>query len=146
MKALSIIQPWASLIALGAKKIETRVWPTNYRGKLAIHASKRFPEDCGSLCFDEPFKAALAEFFSDSESFNLPTGAILATATIIGCVPVEQVSRELLAKDEGWFGNYEPGRWAWLLTDVRRLLQPIQCNGALGLWTVPAEIEEQLNP
>ncbi len=41
MKAISILQPWASLVALGHKKIETRSWNTKYRGELLIHASKK---------------------------------------------------------------------------------------------------------
>ena len=34
MKAPSLWQPWASAIAVGAKRVETRSWPTNYRGPL----------------------------------------------------------------------------------------------------------------
>ena len=41
MKALSVKQPWAELIARGEKTIETRVWCTAYRGPLLIVASKR---------------------------------------------------------------------------------------------------------
>jgi hypothetical protein len=36
MKALTLIQPWASLVAIGAKRVETRGWRTSYRGPLAI--------------------------------------------------------------------------------------------------------------
>ena len=43
MKALTIMQPWASLIACGAKTIETRSWPTKYRGPIAIHAGMKDP-------------------------------------------------------------------------------------------------------
>src|SRR3546814_21127441 len=45
VKAISLWQPWASAIALGHKSIETRHWPTKYRGELAIHAAKRFGPD-----------------------------------------------------------------------------------------------------
>jgi hypothetical protein len=38
MKGLTLTQPWATLVAIGAKRIETRSWPTRYRGLLAIHA------------------------------------------------------------------------------------------------------------
>ena len=38
MKALTIIQPWATLLAAGKKRIETRSWKTNYRGEILIHA------------------------------------------------------------------------------------------------------------
>ena len=44
-RCLSLIQPWATLVAIGAKKVETRSWKTPYRGWLAIHASKAFPKD-----------------------------------------------------------------------------------------------------
>ena len=43
MKAITIWQPWASLIACGAKKYETRSWPTKYRGPIAIHAAAKDP-------------------------------------------------------------------------------------------------------
>lgn len=39
-KILTLSQPYASLVALGAKRIETRSWRTSYRGPLAIHAAK----------------------------------------------------------------------------------------------------------
>ena len=40
MKALSVKQPWANLIAIGEKTIETRTWATQYRGPLLIVSSK----------------------------------------------------------------------------------------------------------
>ncbi len=43
MKALTLCQPWASLVALGHKRIETRCWETKYRGTLAIHAAAALP-------------------------------------------------------------------------------------------------------
>lgn len=44
MKALTVHQPWATLIAIGAKRLETRSWSTSYRGPLAIHAAKSRPD------------------------------------------------------------------------------------------------------
>lgn len=41
MKALSVKQPWANLIASGEKTIETRVWATDYRGDILIVSSKQ---------------------------------------------------------------------------------------------------------
>lgn len=43
MKALTVTEPWATLIAIGAKRIETRSWPTEYRGPVAIHSRARGP-------------------------------------------------------------------------------------------------------
>lgn len=38
MKVLTLREPWASLVGERIKTIETRSWPTNYRGELYIHA------------------------------------------------------------------------------------------------------------
>ena len=48
MKAVSLWQPWASLIVHGIKGVETRGYPTNVRGRVAIHATKKggFDEMC----------------------------------------------------------------------------------------------------
>lgn len=43
MKALSLKQPWANMIARGIKTIETRKWATEYRGDLLIVSSKNPP-------------------------------------------------------------------------------------------------------
>ncbi len=59
MKALTLTQPWATLVAIGAKCIETRSWRTSYRGPLAIHAAKGFPKAAWNLCLGQPFKSAL---------------------------------------------------------------------------------------
>ena len=40
MKAISIKQPWASLVAAGYKTVECRTWKTHYRGPLLICSSK----------------------------------------------------------------------------------------------------------
>lgn len=61
MKALSLTQPWASLIAIGAKRVETRSWSTNHRGPVAIHAAKGFPKFARDLVWAEPFQGRLRE-------------------------------------------------------------------------------------
>ncbi len=74
MKAISIHQPWASLITLGEKRFETRSWRPHYRGRILIHASKTFSHAEQDLCHQEPFKSVLKahgiEFVNP-----LPTGA-----------------------------------------------------------------------
>ena len=40
MKAITIWQPWASLLVSGRKRYETRSWATSYRGPIAIHAAR----------------------------------------------------------------------------------------------------------
>src|SRR4051812_34650242 len=61
IKCLTLLQPWASLVALNARKIETRSWRTWYRGPLLIHAARAFPKSMQNLCKQEPFAKVLAE-------------------------------------------------------------------------------------
>ena len=59
MKAITLTQPWATLVAMGAKQVETRSWSTAYRGQIAIHAAKGYPKEARELCETEPFKSIL---------------------------------------------------------------------------------------
>ncbi len=142
MKAVTLREPWASLVACGAKRIETRSWPTSYRGPLAIHAAKgaSTQELEFALRHAEPFRTALhlggIELVGD-----FPRGAIVATALLVNCVPIENerivAGLRLIgaaAPHEEAFGDYSAGRYAWLLSDVRPLHEPIPAKGALGLW------------
>ena len=138
MKALTVMQPWATLVALGAKRIETRSWSTSYRGPLAIHASGRISREAAVICREPPFREALAaggygeESGSAGNPFRLPLGAVIAIALL---VYVQRITRaHAPAEPERSFGDYTPGRFAWLLDHVRRLPEPVAAKGALGLW------------
>lgn len=133
MKALSLTQPYATLVAIGAKCWETRSWKTDFRGQLAIHAAKTFPREARALCQTEPFKRVLmvAGYRAITE---LPLGAILATCTLTDCVPTERIVASLSAQERA-FGDFTAGRWAWQLEDVQLLPEPIEAKGALSLWT-----------
>jgi hypothetical protein len=142
MKAISILQPWATLIAIGAKKIEARSWSTSYRGPIAIHASKKFSRSQQMICNREPFFAAI---MSGMKSASLspdwpPLGAIIATAELVECIPTYganwHISDCLRTPDEPErsFGDYSSGRYGWLLKNVRTLETPVPAKGRLGLW------------
>ena len=96
MKALSLIQPWASLAILGAKRFETRSWQTSYRGPLVICASKKVEKAAQGMCWQEPFRSALGivEDGKVSAAWPLLRGAALGVVELIGCYPIEQVGRE----------------------------------------------------
>jgi hypothetical protein len=132
MKALTLTQPWSTLVALGVKNIETRSWSTPYRGRLAIHAAKGFPPDARLICRREPFKRVLMAAGIESLA-DLPRGVLLATVQLVDCVPTGKV-RSQLSSEEYAFGDYSAGRWAWLLDDVQPLSEPVPACGALGLW------------
>ena len=140
MKALSIIQPWATLIALGEKKIETRSWATKHRGPLLIHSSKRIEK---LICDREPFYSTLLSHSID-EFAKLPTGMIIAKCNLVDCVGIlghRLKNGYILTENEFQFGDYTPGRWAWILEDVEILKKPIPSKGQLNLWNYSGEIE-----
>lgn len=90
MKAITLWQPWASLLACGAKKYETRSWPTNYRGTIAIHAAKK---DIHSIMISLPHDTQTAIYNSLYEGLEIksgalnkmPVGCIVATAELVNC-------------------------------------------------------------
>src|SRR5260370_42620635 len=83
------MQPWATLIALGAKRIETRSWSTPYRGPLAIHPSGRITKGAAMSLYDPLLRQPLAaEGYRDGNGpatnpFGLPLGAVSAVVTLI---------------------------------------------------------------
>lgn len=128
MRALTLTQPWASLVALGLKRVETRSWSTNYRGTLAIHAAKGMPPYAREFASEERAIGRLPAV--------IPRGAIVAVARLTGVVPTDDAALEVSALERR-FGDYGPGRYAWFIDDVRILGAPVPCRGALGLWAVP---------
>lgn len=157
MKALTLTQPYATLVAFRDKLIETRSWATKYRGPLAIHAGAGLGpvgnrRGLVRLLRGSHFETALGPIYGYGVMSidKMPRGAIVATCELVDCVPSETImaafgaygpedqsgGRRLwpLTDQELAFGDYSPGRYAWLLADVKPLATPIPAKGALGLW------------
>ncbi|CAM2855116.1 ASCH domain-containing protein [Dolosigranulum pigrum] len=127
MKTITLIQPWATLILQEDKKIETRSWNTNYRGKLAIHAGLKVDK----TVFNDPFYQLLLENYSIND---IPKGRIIAICELVDCIPTEKI-RDTLSDKEIKLGNYSSGRFAWILRNVISIEPSIPTKGMLGLWT-----------
>lgn len=130
MKALSLKEPWASLIAAGIKRIETRSWRTGYRGPLFIHASKTPVDRKG------PQIQTLLELLP---SRALQPGFVVCRCVLRDCLPMD---RKFLAQIEQnpvekLCGEYALGRWAWILEQVQPIEKPFPAKGSLGLWNLP---------
>ncbi len=133
MKALTLWQPWASLIAWGHKEYETRSWATAYRGPLAIHAGKM---SNAQELFDTNYyyKNALLKHWHKPD--DLPKSAVLCIVNLVACVQTDSLRDTiLLSQQERNFGDWSHGRWAWRLEMVEVLKEPITVTGAQGLWT-----------
>ena len=164
MKAITIPQPYASLVAIGAKRFLTMDRTTAYRGPVAIHAGK------------EPFhltlwqgrpgaQEALVRAFGgwidherggaqglDDRYYEMPYGAVLATARLAECwrIQVDPKTHRIALYSEGnsrlrqsgisllsqecVFGDYRSGRYAWELADAQPLPTPVPAKGRPGLW------------
>jgi hypothetical protein len=149
MKALTLYQPWATLIATGHKRIETRSWATKYRGPLAIHAGKNtgFMIGAQKIVDDEPFRSVMGNIYRAANTTPFPLGVIVATCELVWIEELGKYTWEMhqagwrignhfweTSEQEKAFGDYTPGRFAWFLDDVQPLSQPISAKGAMGLW------------
>ena len=124
MKAITIKQPFASLIAAGLKEYEFRSWKTGYRGEILIHAGKSIDKE--AMKKFEPLK------------LEYPTGCIIAKAKLTDCVTVTEVVKvELREKNflvySGTTENADWNGYGFKLENVETM-EPIFVNGMLGLW------------
>lgn len=130
MKAITIRQPWAWAIMNAGKDIENRSWKTNFRGRVAIHASasmtrEEYEEGCKSI------RGRIQKIKIPAYE-DMVRGAILGTVEIIDCVD---------DSDSTWFG----GEYGFVLSRPKKLPEPIRCKGALMLWNVPRNITSRIN-
>lgn len=139
MKAISLWQPWATLVTVGRKQIETRSWATGYRGPLLIHAAKRPMDYIG--------RALLAACGLHDD---VPLGALLCCVDLLDCWPTdgggnlynpEKQRGDCIKVDpnERCLGDYSLHRFGWMLK-WRYRLDPIPCRGRQRLFVVPDEI------
>lgn len=118
--AISIRQPWAWLVVHGGKDIENRTWPTRFRGRVLVHASKGMTRDEWAETY-----FAVAEIDSGladrmPRPDQIERGGIVGEIEIVDCVA---------ASSSKWFG----GPFGFVLRNPKALpFQP--CKGALGFF------------
>lgn len=156
MKAISLHQPWASLIMLGAKRVETRSWqpPAALIGeRIAIHAAKRIDE----CVLEPPFSDLIRDPARDA-----PVGVLLGSVLLEGAWQLERSGDVMLVTHEYHrtnpheskatpvyddvgiaaelvFGDFTIGRWAWGLSEVRKLNEPVPFSGGQRFFEVNVE-------
>ena len=123
MQAITLHQPWASLIANGSKQYETRNWSTNYRGPIAIHAGKK----------QDSSNSRLLELAGASNISELPAGAVVAIAELIDCIQMTSEFITSQSETERACGDWTAGRYAWKLENVRAI-EPVAIAGKQSLW------------
>lgn len=147
MKAISLWQPWATLMAVGAKQCETRSWGTSHRGPLAIHAAKApLPWMVDIIRADwqwwrDAFEKAGFEIEPERKLIGfggLPRGCIIATVDLVSCT--RTTAENAPPYPERAFGDYTPGRYHWHTANCKRLDTPIPFKGKQGFFNVPDEL------
>ena len=120
MKALSIKQPWASLIAEGIKDIENRTWKTNFRGRIYIHVSS--PKKFNVQMTDEQTVKAFS-VLTDGMNGKLHFGAIIGEVDIVDCV---------MGHESIWA---EKDCYNWVLANPVMYIHPYRnVKGKLSFW------------
>lgn len=177
MHCISLWQPWASLIACGAKPYETRSWPPPHAligQTIAIHAAKKIDKGAAEFATDLMYGQHQPGGFELSNKLEatmkgcpdsllgifgeavMPIGCVVCTALLDAAfllgeradgtaVPAAKVVRRITSRqmpdcftvryDD--FGDYEPGRWAWLLRDVKALVPPPPVVGRQKFFDLP---------
>ena len=122
MKALTVKEPWASLIINGYKEYEFRSWKTNYRGRILIHAGLTLEED-------------ESKNFKDY-NLNYGKGEIIGEATLTDCILVtDKLEDDLYKLNPLVYAKSKHSRvYAWKLEDIKVYNRRIPSKGRLGLW------------
>ena len=144
MKAMTIKPPWSWAISHGPKRIENRTWERSFRGPLAIHAGKGWDYwgEESPLVWEAWRKAGWDVYSLDPNHHAMTLGAVVALADVVDICSksVGQSSWDdrLVCGCGKWAAR---GQYHWKLENVRPLAEPVPCKGALGLWTLPAQVE-----
>lgn len=141
-KALSLWQPWASLMAWGLKRNETRSWYTSHRGPLVIHAAQKWDKEIDRTCWSRTFWPSLrpmvrgtgVRMFRD----GLPRGKVVAVVNLIDCVEITRDNAP--GGRERSFGDYTPGRFMWRTELIERIAVPFAWKGHQGLFEIDARL------
>lgn len=167
MRLISLWEPWATLMALDKKRIETRSWRTSYVGWLAIQASKGglSKRELFTVCEDPAFQRALGWEHSllpfEAKRAIFRPGHIVAVVYMTGCYQTKSFIRQstgrggynnlapILTPEEEPFGDFSPGRFGWTTEKCFRLSDPIPFKAKQGLCdvgpSVIAQIRDQFN-
>lgn len=149
METISLWQPHATLIMLGAKPFETRSWPAPKRliGKrVRIHAAKCL-DDLRELVDYIDWRNEGGDIYLAFEAMrevlvqagiekigDLPRGCVLGSAVLRASHPTETLCHS------GHFGNFGPGRHAWRMVDPIVLPEPLPYRGQQGFFRVPDDL------
>lgn len=129
-RALSLWQPWASLCFTRYKRYETRHWPTDYRGPLAIHAAQKLVTRLTPALLD-----ILCDEFGGHWARDLPRGRMLGLVDLAACIRTEHHAAHDVGEIESLTGNWTRGRYGFRLDNPRLFDHPPLARGRQSFFT-----------
>jgi len=139
VKCLSLWQPWATLLAAGVKRFETRGWSMHHRGLLLIHAARvQSPVGISTWHATQSYeRPELSHFEIGSNFFCLPFGAVVGAVEVVDCRPTEELlDEQLISEAEFRLGDYSPGRYGIRCANTVLFQSPVPMKGRQGLWNI----------
>lgn len=136
LPAISLWEPWATAMAFELKKNETRSWPTNYRGYIAICAAKRPMTRDDAETYDIFVRPHMPK------DFAIHYGCVLCVVYLQDVITTDGVLSGFLTLPEleVALGDYSEGRYAWLTHTCRRLKEPVPVIGRQGIFMLPPDV------
>lgn len=136
MKALSLRQPWAWLIAAGIKDTENRGWPTKFRGRFLIHASKSKEIKVQGIGDEWIVRRLTPDQLVQYRAATLVYGAIIGEATLAEC------RFRFGEENDNLYSIWaEAGLYGFQVADPKLYAEPIPCRGALGFFEPNVEMK-----
>ena len=125
MKALTIKQPWATLIMQQNKRYEFRSWKTNFRGEFLIHAGKTI---------DKEAVKRLKKYLPE----ELPTGKILGKVTLTDCIPMSDAFAKMLAAENSdiYTSHSFSNNYGFKIENVQVFDNTIESKCQMGFWNI----------
>lgn len=141
IKAISLHQPWATLITMGLKKFETRSWATSYTGPLLICAAKKTSRE--QKLYHQYFLNKYQQILTGTDSYleweDLPFGSAIAAVELTACIKMTQAFINQQPETEIDTGDWKPGQ----LDNIRRIVPPIPITGKQGLFDAEVDLDSQ---
>lgn len=133
-RVISLWQPYASFIAWGIKRYETRHWyPRSLPegSTLLIHSAKRKPKDYEMRLFNGHCFKDVWQEHNIASLEDLDYGVILCATKFIKAHSTDILQ---VSACEKLVGNYQPSRYAWELELLKVANPPILARGQQGIW------------
>lgn len=131
MKALSLKQPYAWLIANGYLLVDDRTWGTQYRGPILIHASKGLYE-------------SYYEYLKANTTIPLPSkdtlqyGGIVGMANLVLCCQPVNMPKDISREQRAHFGGVHDEYFGFLFEQAAPL-PLMSCPGKLGIFEIDVD-------